>query len=238
MVATLMAQVFETEYKRVEFTINGSNSQPVYINNGNGYILGTWKDIRLAGRINFDYNVDIFISCKRCGNFFDHPEELTEVDAKKCGGYNKLCATCLSEYQYTCPNCSKVMWYADVENTRSRDGAKFCSPKCYSESFYRKCSSCEEWNMPGTMVWVNDSKTWVCSDCMNKYRSCIFCYHTDLINRFKKVAYHTEGGKSYNVWCCPECSSNIRSYGNPKGDPAAVEVKSKRAKSSAPAKAE
>lgn len=225
-VASLMNQFTGLDYRQVRFTINGSDGDPVYINNGTGYVLGPWKEIRLARSIDFRLDVDIFPKCDSCGAFMDKKEDLFETakDSGLYGGYKKLCPKCKRAFETVCVQCGKLILKRDKTSVIADDGCYFCSVKCISEANYRKCADCERWINSGHLWWLNDFRKWVCDSCQVNYRSCLFCYKTVPIRKFSLAEITTSAKKVMGTWGCPTCIENIQKYGNPKGDPNKAEV--------------
>lgn len=217
-VAALMKQFVGTDYKRIDFSVNGSNEEPVFVNGGFGYVLGSWGEIRLARGFDLRMKVDIIPRCEKCRKYVN-PGELIETPAAKAGGYTHLCARCKSAYEFSCGVCGKVGWKKGDNFIQARDGNVFCTPKCASEAHYRKCAHCDRWSTTPNIVWMEALKAWLDSECAGAYSNCIFCYKTTRNEEFQYVIYspHPETQKPREVACCPTCAKNIEKTGNPKG---------------------
>ncbi len=174
----IMAYNLGLSYKKITLKNNGEDSGKLFINNGNGYIIGEQEKI---SEINsFDFRVDEICDTKKCDEcgdtIYEGEENYTDhsILCNDCSGYcvkcnetynndyityfseDYYCDDCLNEISFECHSCDK-RFESDEMYSSSLDYESYCE-SCYHEAFVT-CEECE------SEYYIEDTKDGFCEQC-------------------------------------------------------------------------
>ncbi len=174
-------------YRQVKLTNNGISDGALWINGGNGYLVGPQSVVTTIDAIDLDWDDPDGCVCEHCGDRIDEEDHYHNPDG------DDYCGSCHDNRVAYCESCHEDCWIVD---TRTDPSGDLICESCYSDSV-RWCEHC------GEDVWESDTKedpdsNIICDSChSDNVVECVYC---DKEVWSKDVLADPDGGD-----CCQSC---------------------------------
>ena len=133
-IARVLGQLWGVSYKKISLNNNGNSSGLVWINGGNGYVIG--QADKLTDINSYDFHFETPIACCNCEDEIREDEQYFDPDGAI------YCGDCFYEVCDYCPHCGETYWNDDLYHTMPHYErvCQYCLDRHYA-----RCDSCEEY---------------------------------------------------------------------------------------------
>lgn len=133
-IAQIMATWLGLGYKHISLENYGQTGGTLWINGGNGYLIGTSEQTAAMTNHDLQFDCDECYSCDHCG------EEMSEDDSYSTPDGESYCQSCFYEYYDYCAICDETFHRDNMNYIEDRDICNRCL-----ERRYDYCNNCEEY---------------------------------------------------------------------------------------------
>ena len=152
-IAQIMATWLGLGYKHIDLDNYGQTGGTLWINGGNGYLIGTSEQTAAMDSHDLQFDCDECYSCANCGDEMNEDESYYTPDGES------YCNSCFDNHCAYCAHCDETFFRDDMRYIE--DMGEVCE-RCL-ERRYEYCSNCSEYRPKDDFMVIKEEV--YCTNC-------------------------------------------------------------------------